>query len=814
MRSKMGLIWCEIVILSEFAKRLLGKLAPLCLGITCTGAIGALGGTPTSWLEAAEVPPDTIINIGQIQGLEDSSCVGLRGCQGLGESGLPVDFHSKQDVFFSTPGLPFTPAAVPSVPLFSQQLDPPSKIPLNGEMRCLPGYSPVSPQAKGQSMLNLTTPLANRSSALLSHEANASPTLACVSEAAALALGKPEAIASPALPNLKIPPLLSPSLVPVGTAVLLGKQFLASQNLVAPSPKLLPAENLPVNPPPNPLIAPENLQPNPNQERFLQERPTPAPLPPNTQPPIQPPPTPAPSPSGTQPPVPPTPSPTPTPIPESQTIPVKKINITGSTVFSSEQFNPIVQSVEGKSLTLEQLREVADKITQLYLEQGYITSRAILVDQRIVDGVVEIRILEGSLEKIEIEGTRRLNPDYVRSRIQLGARTPLNTAQLEDQLRLLRADPLFENVEASLRAGSRTGQSVLIVRIVEANPFEGNIGIDNYSPPSVGSERLGLNLRYRNLTGDGDEVATSFYHTTRNGADSFELSYRVPLNPMNGALQFRTSLNRNKVVDSAFSFFDIQGNSQLYELSFQQPLIRTPREEFSLSLGFGVQRSEALAGPFPISPGADAEGITKTSVMKFGQDYLRRDPRGAWSMRSLFSLGTGWLGATINQHPEPDARFFSWLGQVQRVQVLNQDNFLILGTDIQLTPNSLLPSQQFVIGGGQSLRGYRQNIRAGDNGVRFSMEDRLTLDRDADGATTFQLAPFFDAGYVWNHSNNPGNENLPSQRFLAGLGLGLIWEPMPRLSLRLDYGVPLINLTDRGKNAQDNGFYFSVNYQL
>jgi hemolysin activation/secretion protein len=281
---------------------------------------------------------------------------------------------------------------------------------------------------------------------------------------------------------------------------------------------------------------------------------------------------------------------------------------------------------------------------------------------------------------------------------------------------------------------------------------------------------------------------------------------------MNGAVQLRGSFNWNKVVESDFSFFDIQGESQLYEISFQQPLVRTPREEFALSLGFSYQNSKALAGPFPISPGANSEGFTTTSVIKFGQDYVRRDVRGAWSLRSLFSFGIDAFGATTNPSPEPDGRFVSWLGQVQRVQVLNENNFLIVGADIQLTPNSLLPSQQFVIGGGQSLRGYRQNIRAGDNGVRFSLEDRITLQRDESGAAIFQLAPFFDAGVVWNVSDNPNP--LPSQDFLAGLGLGLIWEPVPRLNVRLDYGYPLIDLSDRGNNAQDEGFYFSVRYQF
>ena len=621
----------------------------------------------------------------------------------------------------------------------------------------------------------------------------------------------------------------------------------------------LQAQNLPVTPP----VTPENLQPNPNEDRFLQEPPTPAPIPPDSTPSIQPSPTPETTPSTSplvqpsptpettpplfrppippsstpetapplfrppippssipetrpptfRPPVPPSPDPETPTLPPSQSFQVQKINVTGSTVFGSDQFNPIVQPFEGRTLTLEQLREIADKITQLYLDKGYITSRAIVVNQAVTDGVVEIRVIEGSLEEIRIEGTRRLNPGYIRRRIQLGAGTPLNTGQLEDQLRLLRADPLFENVEASLRAGSGTGKSILIVRIIEANPFEGSVGIDNYSPPSVGSERLGLNLLYRNLTGNGDGIAASYYHTTKSGADSLDLSYRVPLNAMNGALQLRTSLSRNKVVDPAFSVFNIQGDSQLYEISFQQPLVRSPREEFALSLGFTFQESKALIDDLiPISPGADPEGITTTSVIRFGQDYLRRDVKGAWSVRSLFSIGTGLFGATINDPPTPDGRFFSWLGQVQRVQVLGNSNFLIIGADIQLTPNSLLPSQQFVIGGGQSLRGYRQNIRAGDNGVRFSVEDRITLQRDESGAATFQLAPFVDAGVVWNDPDNP--IELPSQRFLAGVGLGVLWEALPGLNIRVDYGLPLVDLEDRGRNVQDDGFYFSVRYQF
>jgi hemolysin activation/secretion protein len=128
-----------------------------------------------------------------------------------------------------------------------------------------------------------------------------------------------------------------------------------------------------------------------------------------------------------------------------------------------------------------------------------------------------------------------------------------------------------------------------------------------------------------------------------------------------------------------------------------------------------------------------------------------------------------------------------------------------------LASDSLLASEQFVIGGGQSLRGYRQNVRSGDNGFRVSVEDRITLLRDQDTqASTLQVSPFLDMGYVWNQNGNPNVQ--PSQRFLVGAGLGLLYQPLEGLSLKLDYGFPLVDLNDRGDNVQDDGFYFTVNY--
>lgn len=548
------------------------------------------------------------------------------------------------------------------------------------------------------------------------------------------------------------------------------------------------AQNVPVPPVINP-------QPDPNRDRFLQPKPIPVPIPSENQPPLQ-----QQQPPESEPQLPTTP------------IQVQSIEVKGSTILSPEEIKSITK-FEGTSITVQELRKITSIITQIYLDRGYINSRAILPNQPIANGIVQIQVIEGTIDRIEVEGSRRLKPTYIRDRIALGVGKPLNSNKLEEQLRLLRIDPLFKDVQANLRP-SGLGKSILIVRVQEANSLEAGISFDNYSPPSVGSERYGVNLRYRNLTGLGDEIAASYNGTTTRGIDVLDFTYRVPLNPMNGTLQVRAAPNQNVVTQSPFDTFDIAGESQLYEVSYRQPIIRSIQKEFALSLGFGYQVSQTFLGGkgFPFSEGANNKGISRTSVFKFGQDYTSRDNSGIWSLRSQFNFGVDFFDATINSGSTPDGRFFSWLGQVQRVENFNADNLLILSSDIQLTPDTLLPSQQFIIGGGQSLRGYRQNARIGDNGLRFSVEDRITLLRNSPGASSLQIAPFADLGIVWNAANNPNP--IGGQKFLAGAGLGILWSPVNNLNLRLDYGVPLIDTKIQNRNLQDSGFYFSLNYQL
>ncbi|MFN4194736.1 MAG: ShlB/FhaC/HecB family hemolysin secretion/activation protein [Thermosynechococcus sp.] len=539
----------------------------------------------------------------------------------------------------------------------------------------------------------------------------------------------------------------------------------------------------------------------PTQQDIQPPLPDPPPLPPTPPPALEPPPSP----------------PSPPAEAESILIPVQKIVVEGSTIFGPAEFDPIIKPLEGRQVTLAELQGAADAITKLYLEGGYLTSRAVLGEQVARDGVITIQVLEGRLEDIRIEGNKGIIQRYIRSRIARGAGIPLNSNRLEEQLRLLRTDPLFANVSASLRPGTTPQDSILVVRVVPARWFNASFGLDNNTPPAIAPNRATAFLGYNNLSGRGDSVYGSYAIGHNLGtfdwgaSHTVEFGYSLPLNAMNGTLTIRTVQAESKITRPAnLAAFNIRSESSIYQASFRQPLIRNIREELAFGIGFLMQSGQTfvLGVPAPISIGSDPSGYSATRVLELSQEYIRRDPQGAWVFRSQFNFGLPIFGATENPSPTPDGTFFSWLGQGQRLQRLWADNFLILRTDVQLSPNSLLPFHQFVIGGPLSVRGYSTNALAGDNGLRFSGEARFPVLRTANRRPLISLAPLFDLGVVWNNSRNPAGA-VPNN-VIAGLGMGLLVQPTRNLDIQFQYAAPLIDLPGQTRSLQSDGIYFTL----
>ncbi|KYC35316.1 hemolysin activation/secretion protein [Scytonema hofmannii PCC 7110] len=489
-------------------------------------------------------------------------------------------------------------------------------------------------------------------------------------------------------------------------------------------------------------------------------------------------------------------------------ITVTKFEFEGNTAFSDEELTKFTDKFIKRSLTFAELLEVETAVTKLYTDAGYINSGAVIPAGQTLSkkgSVVKIRIIEGGVEKIEVTGTRRLNSNYVRRRLALLSSKPLNQKRLLEALQLLQLDPLIQNISAELSAGSRSELSLLTVKVIEADSFNTEFFIDNGRAPSVGSLRRGVRINQANLFGFGDALGLEYVNT--NGSNAFDFSYTIPVNPRNGTIILGAGLTDTEVIEPPFDRIDIIGNSRYFELGFRQPLILSSTREFALGLSASRQesKSELLGVGFPLSAGANEEGETRISTLRFFQEYRQRSPQEAFVFRSQFSLGLNVFNATVNDDP-PDTRFFSWRGQGQYVRLLAPQTLLVVRSDIQLTNRALVPLEQFGLGGLRSVRGYRQDVLLTDNGFYGSAEVQLPVLRVKSVEGVLQVVPFVDFGIGWNSSGNSD----PDPNTLLGLGLGLQWQMGDRLTARLDYGIPLTDIEDRGRTLQEDGLYFSV----
>jgi hemolysin activation/secretion protein len=487
---------------------------------------------------------------------------------------------------------------------------------------------------------------------------------------------------------------------------------------------------------------------------------------------------------------------------------VRQFQVQGSTVFSPQQLAAVTAPFEGRNLSFAELLQVRSAITELYVSRGYITSGAYLPPQTVRNGVVTIQVVEGRLEGINVTGTRRLRRSYIRSRIALAASPPLNTNRLLEGLRLLQLDPLIRSISADLQAGTRPGTSLLQVQIKEADSFHADLLLNNGRSPSVGSFRRGVQLTEANLLGLGDGLTVSYNNT--DGSNQVDSSYTLPVNPRNGTLRFAFGFSNNRVIEPPFTALDIISDSRYYELSLRQPLYQSSTEEFALGLTASRQESKAEFSPFdtPTQPfpslGADKNGRTRISALRFFQEWTKRSSGYVLAARSQFSLGLDAFDATVSDKG-PDGRFFAWRGQGQWVRLLAPDTLLLTRIDTQVANSALVPLEQFSLGGQDTVRGYRQDYLLTDNGALFSTEVRVPIVRVPGIEGILQIVPFIDVGTGWNNDAPD-----PSPSTIVGTGIGLLWRQGDYLSIRLDYGIPLVSVNCSERTWQESGFYFSI----
>jgi hemolysin activation/secretion protein len=494
-----------------------------------------------------------------------------------------------------------------------------------------------------------------------------------------------------------------------------------------------------------------------------------------------------------------------------KTIRINEIELQGKSVlteFIREQF----KTIEGKTYSITELNrivfDVIERINQRYADEGYIGSGIYLsVGENLSDGILTLQVREGELERIDIEGLKKLCPGYVRERVGRSVGTPLNVNGLNEALNELRDDPLISEIRGELGVGSEPNTRILKLNLEEAPTNRFSVGFDNYESVPFGQYSGRVNLSSANLSGCADRATVAFEKT--EGLTKVSASYSsVPFNPLDGRVVVYYQYSEATVVQEPFRDFDLTGRSQRVGIAYRQPLIRNFNGEFALSISLDWQQDEnfLLGRPYDFIPGL-SDGQARATSLRFAQEFVTRSAVSGLALRSEFSVGLDIFNATI----APDGRgvsgsYFSWRGYGQYLRSLAPYADLNINGAVQLSGNALLPGERFTIGGVDTVPGYDYQIRAGDSG--FFLKGRVDFHaiRNANAPPVLTVSPFLAAGSV---GSNLLPVIEPSTLFSAGVTVEA--NLFDSLSLRLDLAYPLGRIP---AGSPETNVLFGIRYSI
>jgi len=482
----------------------------------------------------------------------------------------------------------------------------------------------------------------------------------------------------------------------------------------------------------------------------------------------------------------------------------------GNTVVPDADLQAIAAPFVGLRIGIAELDDLRVRLTRRYVDAGYINSGAVIPDQDIGGGLITFEIVEGRLTEIVVGGDNRFRAGYLRDRLALGAGPVLNISQLQERMQLMLQDPQISRVAAELAPGIQRGEAALRADVTGAPAFIAGATLSNERSPAVGADQTDLFFGTRNLLGLGEAFTLRAAGTS--GLRDYAASYTVPINAIGTTMHFRHQRTYSRVVEAPFNQLDIGARSTSTELGIAHPLIERPQRTLVATALLAHRSTQALflGQPSPFVPGVP-DGHTTVGAFRVGLDWVDRTPDRVFAGRAIVSHGLSAFGATVGDG-FPDSRFTTLLIQAQWVQrAFGGTGQWLLRAEGQFADSPLLGSEKYSIGGIDSVRGYRKDVMVRDTGWFGSVEYRhtvghLSLRPGAEpGEGPIRLAIFADMGQARDRAGTN-----PSPSYLASVGPGARWEPLPGLEVQAYRGVALKDIRTATRTSQDRGLHLRV----
>jgi hemolysin activation/secretion protein len=483
------------------------------------------------------------------------------------------------------------------------------------------------------------------------------------------------------------------------------------------------------------------------------------------------------------------------PVPQAPPAPtdtlfIKEYRVLGTKQLPSIEVEEAVYPYLGPGRTPEDVEHARAALEKAYMDKGYQTVSVQIPAQDPRGGVVILQVTEAKVGRLRVEGSRFFSLEAIKKKVPSLA--PGNVPNFNDvsreivalnQLRDRRVTPV-------LKPGIEPGTVDIDLQVKDSLPLHGSINLNNRYIANTTPLRLNASLSYDNLWDLGHSIGGSFQIAPQRISDALIYSgYYIARLPQIDWLSFMVQGTKQDSDISTLGGSAVAGRGEIIGGRVMINLPAGPNYFHSLSFGMDYKHFDQDLGladdiiqspvtyyPFNITYTGSYVTESSTTELTGGVTFAFR---GMGSTQEEFD----------NRRYASDDGFIYFRGELNHTHELPLGFQVYGGVQGQVANKPLVDSEEFAIGGLDTVRGYLEAEALGDNALVGSFEFRSPSLSGFLGLKEWRVYVFTEGGMTTI------NDPLPEQQdkyTLASIGAGSRINILDHLHGSVDLGVPLI----------------------
>jgi hemolysin activation/secretion protein len=460
------------------------------------------------------------------------------------------------------------------------------------------------------------------------------------------------------------------------------------------------------------------------------------------------------------------------------TIAVREFKLEDLKFLKEEEVQAILNPYKNRSLTLSQLEEAVNAVTELYRKRGYIMARAYLPRQDARDGVIIIRALIGTYGPSSLENKSLVRDWFVKKALQnLEEGKPVRRQDLERAVLLVNDMPGAAMPKLNVAPGREAGTSDFFMEAPAGKRFGAFLMSDNHGSRYTGRWRFGGGAEINSPLGMADKLSVFALTTDTAGLSSESINYALPL----GGNGLRLNLGYSHVyyrLGDDYEELEATGWADTYEATFSYPIIRSSDQNLYATFNLAHKTMQDDIQVF------DQYWNKFSNSAKFGLQY---EKWGSLFGRGVYTAVTGSFTYGNLHIPDGEQREFNQagadthgdfayvnLGILTNISLAENWTLSLSASGQKAIGRNLDGSEQFNVTGANGVKSYSEVI-SGDDGYLLNAELRYTLPSFINGLH-HSLGAFVDQG-GWRYARPDYALKQGDSLTDVGLGYSLSYGP-------------------------------------